>query len=136
MTRATRFPIGRELIVVTGTIEGPRGETELRLVLDTGASQTVIVPEILDEIGYSPRDGIVTSSMATAISQEQGYTLRVARFATLGFAMNSFLVHVFDLEERSTIDGLIGLNFLHCFNYEIRPADGCIVLENLAPLAA
>jgi len=32
-------------------------------------------------------------------------------------------------------DGLIGFNFLRCFNCQIRPKDGCILLENIAPLA-
>src|SRR5438876_7856621 len=112
MTRVTTFAPRRELIFVTGTIEGPRGVTDVKLVVDTGASQTIVVPEILDEIGYSPRDGLVTRTTSTAIGREQGYILRVARFATLGFALNDFLVHVFDLEDRSSFDGLIGLNFL------------------------
>jgi predicted aspartyl protease len=136
MTCETAFTTKRELIFVSGTIEGPRGETEIRLVLDTGSSQTIVVPEILDDIGYSARDGIATSSMSTAISREQGYSLRVARFATLGFSMDSFLIHVFDLEDRRRFDGLIGLNFLRLFNYQVRSREGCILLEDLAPLAA
>jgi predicted aspartyl protease len=137
MTKTTCFAPSRELILVTGAIEGPRGETEIKLVLDTGASQTIIVPEILDDIGYGARDGEVTSSVSTAIGREHGYALRVARFATLGFAMNSFLIHVFDLEmAENRIDGLIGLSFLHRFNYHVRSAEGCILVENLAPLAA
>jgi predicted aspartyl protease len=136
MTQETRFAIQQDLIYVTGTVRGPRSEAELRLVLDTGASQTVIVPDVLDEIGYSPRHGDVTSSTSTAIGRERGYTLRVARFAALGFGMKRFVVHVFDLEDRHRIDGLIGLSFLHHFNYEIRSAEGRIVLENIAPLAA
>jgi predicted aspartyl protease len=136
MTQETRFAIRQDLIYVTGTVRGPRGEVELRLVLDTGASQTVIVPDVLDEIGYSPRHGGVTSSASTAIGRERGYTLRVARFAALGFGMKRFMVHVFDLADRHRFDGLIGLSFLHHFNYEVRSAEGRIVLENIAPLAA
>lgn len=135
MTQETRFAIRRDLIYVTGTVRGPRGEAELRLALDTGASQTIIVPEVLDEIGYRAREGVVTSSTSTAIGRELGYTLRVARFAALGFGMKRFMVHVFDLEDRHRIDGLIGLSFLHHFNYEIRSGEGRIVLENISPLA-
>jgi predicted aspartyl protease len=136
VTQETRFAIRRDLIYVPGTVKGPRGETELRLVLDTGASQTIVVPEVLEEIGYTARDGVVTSSTSTAIGRERGYTLRVARFAALGFGMKSFVVHVFDLEDRHHIDGLIGLSFLHHFNYEVRSAEGRIVLENISPLAS
>jgi predicted aspartyl protease len=136
MTQETQFAVRQPLILVRGAIEGPRGTAALRLVLDTGASQTVVVPEILDTIGYSPRHGGVTSTTSTAIGRERGYTLRVARFAALGFGMKRFVVHVFDLEDRHHIDGLIGLSFLHHFNYEIRSAEGRIVLENISPLAA
>jgi predicted aspartyl protease len=136
MTRETRFTAGQDLIVVRGTVEGPRGIASIRLVVDTGASRTIIVPEILDDIGYSARNGQVTSTVSSAIGRERGYSLRVERFATLGFAMNRFVVHVFDLMDHSKFDGLIGLNFLRHFNYEVRSAEGCIVLENLAPLAA
>jgi predicted aspartyl protease len=136
MTCVTTFAARRELIFVSGMIEGPRGEAAVRLILDTGASQTIIVPDILDDIGYSPRDGIKTSTVSTAISREQGYMLRVARFTALGFAMNNFLVHIFDLEDRRSIDGLIGLNFLRCFNYQVRSAEGRIIVKNIAPLAA
>ena len=136
MTRETRFTVGQELILVRGTIEGPRGIASVRLVVDTGASRTIIVPEILDDIGYSARDGQVTSTVSGAVARERGYTLRVERFATLGFAMNRFVVHVFDLMDHSKFDGLIGLNFLRHFNYEVRSSEGRIVVENLAPLAA
>jgi predicted aspartyl protease len=136
MTRETRFTASQELIVVRGTIEGPRGVASVRLVVDTGACRTIIVPEILDDVEYSARDGQVTSAVSSAIGRERGYTLRVERFAALGFAMNRFIVHVFDLMDHSRFDGLIGLNFLRHFNYEVRSAEGLIVLENIAPLAA
>lgn len=50
--------------------------------------------------------------------------------------MASFPVNVFDLADRDSCDGLIGLNFLRLFNYQVRSRAGCILLENLAPLAA
>jgi clan AA aspartic protease (TIGR02281 family) len=136
MTLETQFDPRRNLIFVGGTIDGPRGTTELRLVLDTGASMTLIVPEVLEDIGYSSRDGDMTTSVSTALGKEQGYTVRVARFATLGFAMSGFSVHVFDLAERDGIDGLIGLSFLRRFNYEVRSSEGRILVSNIGPLAA
>ena len=44
--------------MVRARLWGPLGQTDdLRLVLDTGASLTLIVPELLDGPGYNPRDG-------------------------------------------------------------------------------
>lgn len=57
--KATRFDRGRDLIIVEGRIWGG-GLTQtrlLRLVLDTGAGETIIVPDALDELGYSARQG-------------------------------------------------------------------------------
>ena len=136
MTRTTRFDPRPSLIYVTGTISGPDGMTQLRLVVDTGVSLTLIVPRIIHQIGYGPEDADVVTSVYSAAGKEHGYMLREARFATLGFAMVNFPVNVFDLPDRDLCDGLIGLNFLRQFNCQIRPKDGCILLENLAPLAA
>ena len=136
MTRTTRFNPRPNLIYVTGRIAGPRRDTQLRLVVDTGASLTTIVPGIIDQIGYSARDAERVTNVYSALGEEHGYMLRVAQFATLGFAMADFPVNVFDLADRDSCDGLIGLNFLRLFNYQVRSREGCILLENLAPLAA
>jgi hypothetical protein len=60
---------------------------------------TLLAPEVLDDLGYSPRD--------------------------------NFLVHAFDLTDRGDIDGLIGLDYLRQFNYEIRSTDGRIHVERV-----
>ncbi|HUH05978.1 MAG TPA: hypothetical protein VML75_28505 [Kofleriaceae bacterium] len=56
--KVTRFDTARDLIIVPGRVWSPRGDAmaELRLVLDTGAAETIIVPELLDELGYSARE--------------------------------------------------------------------------------
>jgi predicted aspartyl protease len=136
MTRTTRFDPRQCLVYVSGAVTGPRSMTQLRLVVDTGASMTTILPHIANEIGYSPRDGGARTTVRTALGSEHGYVLRVARFAALGFAMANFPVNVFDLADRDACDGLVGYNFLRCFNCYIRPKDGCLVLENIAPLAS
>jgi predicted aspartyl protease len=136
MTRTTRFDARLGLVYVSGTITGPRSTTQLRLLVDTGAAMSTVVPHVVDEIGYSARDGGARTTVRTALGSEHGYVLRVARFAALGFAMANFPVNVFDLADRDVCDGLIGFNFLRCFNCQIRPKDGCILLENIAPLAS
>jgi hypothetical protein len=64
-----------------------------------------------------------------AIGKEQGYTLRVARFASLGFAVPDLRIHVFDLATGWGIDGLVGLSFLRQFNYQVRSAEGRVLVE-------
>jgi predicted aspartyl protease len=129
----TAFDPSRNLIIVEGEISGPLGDTPLRLVLDTGAAASLVVPDIVDALGYSPRDAEVVTGVCSAVGKEQGYILRVARFSALGFTLPDVRIHVFDLADRYGIDGLIGLSFLRQFNYEIRSAEGRILVEKIAP---
>lgn len=129
--KITRFDPALDLIIVPGRVWNPRGdEFDLRLVLDTGAAETIIAPEILDEIGYSAREhGEQIAVMRSAVGREEGYMLHVARFACLGFHETSFRVHAQDLPQGWGIDGLIGLSFLRLLNYEVRSREGRIRVE-------
>lgn len=68
----------------------------------------------------------------TAIGEEKGDWLHVAEFRVHGGTTPDFALAVFSLEHRD-IDGLVGMNFLRHFNFEIRPAERRIVLELIHP---
>jgi predicted aspartyl protease len=91
-----------------------------------------MIPELADLIGYSPRDGIKRARVHTAVGEEEGYVLRVAELAVLGVVMTRFPINVFDLGH-DDIDGLLGMNFLSEFNFEIRPTEQRILIEKIAP---
>ena len=55
--------------------------------------------------------------------------IRAPRFSALGFTVTDFSVHVFDLAERYGIDGRLGLSFLSRFNFQVRFAEGLILVE-------
>jgi hypothetical protein len=77
----TSFDTTSELIIVTGHVWTPQGDEslELHLVLDTGAAETIIVPDLLDELGYSARKhGEQIAVMRSAAGREEGYMLRAA----------------------------------------------------------
>lgn len=124
-----RFDPAADLIVVQARISGPRGQHRLSLAFDTAATETHIVPEIIDDLGYSPSQGESITSIRSAIGREPGYFLRVERFSSLGFTFADFRVHVHDLPEGIGIDGLLGLSFLRHFNYEVRSAEGRLIVE-------
>jgi hypothetical protein len=127
--KVTFFDTTRDLIIVTGRVWGPRGDKRVSLALDTAATQTHIVPDILDDLGYSARDGDQVTVVRSAIGEERGYMLRVLRFAALGFACPDFRIHAHDLPEGYGIDGLLGLSFLRPFNIELRMGEGRILVE-------
>jgi predicted aspartyl protease len=132
--KETRFDPNSDLVIVRASVWGRHhGEaTPLSLALDTGSSETVIRASAVDDLGSSARDGEAITTVRAALGNEHGYTLRVARFAALGYAVPEFRVHVFDLAEGFGIDGLLGLSFLRQFNYTIRSEEGRLLVEPVA----
>jgi clan AA aspartic protease (TIGR02281 family) len=133
MTRLwSSFKRERELIIVAAEIVGPATTTEARLVLDTGAAATTLVPEVIERIGYTRHDGFKKAKVHTAIGEEKGYWLRVAELTVLGVTTPDFALAVFPLGHQD-IDGLVGMNFLRHFNFEVRPAEQRILVELIDP---
>jgi len=129
--KVTRFDPDGELIIVDGHVwsADARRSRALSLVLDTGAAESIVTPEVLDELGYSARDGEQRTVMRSAVGHEEGYMIRVARFECLGHHEIDFRIHAHDLPEGWGIDGLIGLSFLRLLNYTIRSREGRILVE-------
>lgn len=125
------FDYDGELILVEVKVRGPRGTALRRLVLDTGAAATTLLPEVIDELGYSARDGNRPTRVHSAIGEEHGYSLNVAEFSALGVTTPNFMVNVFDLGHEG-FDGLLGMNFLRHFNFEVRPYERLISVELLS----
>jgi predicted aspartyl protease len=133
MTRlSTSFARKRELIIVDAEISGPVAATEARLVLDTGAAATTLVPEVIVRIGYTQRDSYKKARVHTAVGEEHGYWIHVAEFTVLGVTTPDFALAVFPLGHQD-VDGLVGMNFLRHFNLEIRPAERRILLGLINP---
>lgn len=128
MKLARPFQFLGELIVVEVRLRGPRSESVRNLVLDTGAAATTLIPEVIDDLGYSARNGNKLSKVHSAIAEEHGYSLNLAEFSALGVTTPNFMVNVFDLDHEG-FDGLLGMNFLRHFNFEVRPDDRQIIVE-------
>jgi clan AA aspartic protease (TIGR02281 family) len=134
MTRlSTSFVRDRELIIVEAEVVGRSGRTtSARLVVDTGAAATTLTPNVIKAIGYSRPDAYKDSTVHTAIGKEHGYWIHVAEFTVLGVTTPDFALTVFPLGHKD-IDGLVGMNFLRHFNFEIRPVEQLIHLELIEP---
>ncbi len=76
-----------------------------------------------------------TPRFTPPIGEERGYWLRVAELTVLDVTTPNFALTVFPLAHKG-IDGLVSMNFLRHFNFEVRPADRQIVLELLEGGAA
>jgi hypothetical protein len=124
-----RFDRDDTLILVDVRISGPLGEAECRFAFDTAATTSLVEPGILDSLGYSPLTGDEMSSVTSPVGREVGYLRRVENFCAFGFEHSDFQVNALDLDEEAGIDGLLGLNFLRAYNYEVRSRDGVIRIE-------
>lgn len=131
--KTTSFAPLRDLIVVKAKVWGPLGHTDLDLALDTASAHSLILPEHMDELGFNPADGETLTNVYSAVGKEQGYMIKVPRFSALGFTLADFPIHVFELAARYGIDGLLGLSFLHRYNYTVRSAEGLILAEEIPP---
>jgi len=131
MRSETSFELDGDLIVVDAIAIGPSGKAEVRLVLDTGAVLTTLIPTIAESIGYTSAAQVARSVMRTAAAVEHGYIVRLVQLSTLGFTVPYVHIDVADLGHG--IDGVLGMNFLSDFNFEIRPAERRILVERIAP---
>ncbi|HEX2686754.1 MAG TPA: retropepsin-like aspartic protease [Kofleriaceae bacterium] len=133
MRRETPFSaVDGDLIIIDALVTGPRSTTTGRFVLATGSAVRTMTHELASLIGYSARDGFKITRVHTAIGEEAGYVVRVAELTALHFTRSRFAVNVFDLGH-DDIDGLLGMNFLSAFNYEVRSAERRRLVEKIAP---
>jgi predicted aspartyl protease len=132
MRRETRFvDLDDDLIIVNVVVVGPWGPAKGRFVLDTGAGVTTMEPKLAASIGYGPHHGFKRTTVHSATGVERGYVVRVAEFGALGFSVPRLPINVFALGHMD-IHGLVGMNFLSNFNYEVRSAEQRILVEKIA----
>jgi len=119
-------------IVVDLLLEAADGTSSLVIpvVLDTGASLTIVATDIIAQLGYDPanpsleRQRIVTGS---GIEYAPRTTVRSA--TAIGQKVTNLDILCHDLPPESGVDGLLGLSFLKHFKLTIRFRKGIIDLN-------
>ena len=100
------------LIVVPVRLEGTTNTIITRLALDTGATTTLVSQHILGLLGYDPD----AATQRQPISMGNGITfapyVSVVRIAALGQERRDFSVIAHTLPSTSSVDGVLGLDFL------------------------
>lgn len=101
-----------KIISIYSVVKGPKGKKTLRMILDTGASYTMIPVKKSIEIGYDPLAATKKIEILTASGTEYVPIIKVASFKCLGVEVKDLDVVCHDLPPWATVDGLLGLNFL------------------------
>ena len=106
------FNAAQGLIRVQAEISGPARSSSLRLLLDTGATSSVIDPTILIASGYDSSATIGRVQIATGNGLVIAPRLILTRFTALGRHQFGFPVLSHALPPDTNVDGLLGLDFL------------------------
>lgn len=127
----TRFPFdAREgLVVVTGSLLGPSGSSRVRLALDTGATMTIVRTAILVSLGYDTAAAEERVRITTASGVEYVPRLMANRIDALGQRRDNFPVLAHTLPPTTTVDGLLGLDFLRQSVLTIHFVEGFVDLR-------
>jgi hypothetical protein len=99
-------------IIVEGSLSGPTGQADVRLILDTGATTSLVRSPILIAVGYDPDASPDRVAVAMGNGVEILPRLILNRFSALGRHRVGFRVVAHSLPPAAGIDGLLGLDFL------------------------
>lgn len=89
------------------------------MVLDTGATYTMIPWKIAQSLGFEPERVPRRVFITTASSTEEAPLITLNRIFVLGKKLENIQVVVHDLPPTSRIDGLLGLNVLRSIKAKI-----------------
>ncbi len=99
-------------IHVEASLSGPHGQADLRLILDTGATISLVRTPLLVAVGYDPD----ASADRVSVAMGQGVRLVprivVNRLSALGQHRLAVPVLAYNLPPDAGVDGLLGLDFL------------------------
>ncbi|MBP7478082.1 MAG: clan AA aspartic protease [Chitinophagales bacterium] len=117
------------LIVVNIEIDN---KFELKMILDTGATNTTIDSNALYLIGHDLKDNIGTVEIETANGIFETEVFELNSFSSLGIIREKFPIQVYDFMAHgiySDYNGLLGLDFLEGTKYCIDLRENTIAIS-------
>jgi predicted aspartyl protease len=100
------------LIHVRAELVGPLASGVLQLALDTGATDSAIAAAALAAVGYDPASVPTQVDVITGSGVERVPLVTVAKLTALGRERADFSVLAHTLPAGSSVDGVLGLDFL------------------------
>ena len=100
------------LIVVPSRLWGLTGTTVVRLALDTGATSSVVNWDVVVLLGYDPAIVQERIQITTGSGVEFVPRIVVMEIEALGQKLEDFSILCHTLPPSTTVDGLLGLDFL------------------------
>lgn len=107
----------------------PAHAASIRLLIDTGASLTILTPAVLEQRGIRYQDTGRTGVFNTANGPVRAPVYKLDALAVGDWQVSQLEVGVLELGGGSAIDGLLGMNFLSHFQFFIDQNEGLLRLS-------
>ena len=117
------------IIPVAVQLAGPGGIATATLVLDTGATWTIIARDVALRLGYDPDAATARAQIITASGRESSPVITVQRITAIDTEMRDFQILCHTLPAGSPVDGLLGLDFFRGQKLTLDFRAGLVTLE-------
>ncbi len=115
------------LLIVSTQLNGNR---DARLILDTGASHTILSREVSDDLGLMANGEARRVTLKTAGGSVEAHVVQLDSIRVSDAEVRNSLVAVYDMPDAPPgIDGLLGLTFLSQFTVTLDTAKGKLHLR-------
>ena len=93
---------------------------DVKLILDTGSTDTIVTPNAIYGLGYNLKSAN-NSEMSTVSDQITCPIIKISEFQCMRYTLTDFDVAISNLpyEGQLPSQGLLGMNFLQQFNFNI-----------------
>jgi predicted aspartyl protease len=99
-------------ILVQAEVTGPSRSLSLELILDTGATTTVLNETVVTALGYDLTTVTTRSQMTTGSTITTVPRVALTRMSALGVHRLGFPVLAYSLPSATSVMGLLGLDFV------------------------
>lgn len=110
-------------------------EIEKLFAVDTGASYTVISPDLVNALNLTPNANVAPIVLQTANGRIQAQLINLDTITIGQLTTHNVMAAVHDIGDDSNIVGLLGLNFLNRFKVTVDSTNHQFILEPLSSLA-
>ena len=131
MTTKFRFNTNQSVPQVYARIRGKHGSQRIRLVFDTGAFMTQIATSVIEELGYSARDGIRRiTAYGPSGPIDEGYSVEISGLEVLNMQFKKMEIAVYDFNnlEAEGIAGLLGFDVIKQLHLEMNGPKGELII--------
>jgi len=131
MTTKFRLNTNQSVPQVYARIRGKNGSQRIRLVFDTEAFMTQIATSVIEELGYSARDGIrCIIAYGPSGPIDEVYSVEIAGLEVLNMQFKKVEISVYDFNnlEAEGIAGLLGFDVIKQLHIEMNGPKGELLI--------